>query len=339
MKGADIVLRLGKVDTGFAAIRGVDLGDERRRHLHNTYAALVGGGAEPGDVTDHTAAERDHYVGARHARACHLGPDDLGVSDRLGLLAGHDADARERRLEQIPVMAAGVVIAHDDAAASHRLRPEAMLGHEAGAHVDGIVAGGGARPDQTRCPVRHALGGGQRLRHGVEAVPRDDHVGQLLIHGPPLFEELREALRVARQRARATTRADPLPGLVELDVEPHDPGTFQRLADSRRGHGAAAQRKRLHLGVTQQLERHPLLQFAEGALPLTREDLLDTASLARLDHGVDVNAAGPERARGRRLAGAHEADQSNLGCYGGGGRVRINRPSRLGHRRQPIRSS
>ena len=66
--GADVVLRLGQVDAGLAAVGGVDLGDERGGHLHDRHAALVGGGAEAGEVADDAAAERDHVVGAGHPR-------------------------------------------------------------------------------------------------------------------------------------------------------------------------------------------------------------------------------------------------------------------------------
>ena len=96
---ADVVLGLGEVDAGLAAVGGVDLRDERRRHLHVAHAPLVGGGAEPGEVADDAAAERDHDVLARHPGPRQLGPHDLGVRDRLRLLAGHDRDPPDERLD------------------------------------------------------------------------------------------------------------------------------------------------------------------------------------------------------------------------------------------------
>ncbi len=60
MKRADQVLAAGVIDAGLAAHGRVDLGQQRRRHLHEVDAALVAGGREPGHVADHAAAERDH---------------------------------------------------------------------------------------------------------------------------------------------------------------------------------------------------------------------------------------------------------------------------------------
>ena len=66
--GADVVLGLGQVDAGLAAVGGVDLGDQRRRHLDHRHAALVGGGAEAGEVADDAAAEGEHAIVARVTR-------------------------------------------------------------------------------------------------------------------------------------------------------------------------------------------------------------------------------------------------------------------------------
>ena len=55
-----------QIHAGLAAVGGVDLGDQRRRASARRHAALVGGGAEPGEVADHAAAERHHVVGPRH---------------------------------------------------------------------------------------------------------------------------------------------------------------------------------------------------------------------------------------------------------------------------------
>ena len=104
--GADVVLGLGQIDAGLAAVGRVDLGNQRRRNLDIAHAALVGGGAEARQVADHAAAERDDDVLAGHARARQLRPDDLGVGDGLRLFAGHDRDAAVERLERIGVEAA-----------------------------------------------------------------------------------------------------------------------------------------------------------------------------------------------------------------------------------------
>ena len=115
--GADVVLGLGEVDAGLAAVRRVDLRDERRRHLHVADAALVGGGAEARQIADHAAAERDDEVRARHPCPRQLGPHDLGVGDGLRLLAGHDRDPPGERLERVAVQAPDVAVGDEEAAA------------------------------------------------------------------------------------------------------------------------------------------------------------------------------------------------------------------------------
>ncbi len=101
--GAGVVLALGQVDAGLAAVGGVDLGDEGRRHLDDRDAALVGVGAEAGQVADHAAAERDDVVLAGHPGAGQLAQHPLGLGHRLRRLAGLDLDPGLERLEAIGV--------------------------------------------------------------------------------------------------------------------------------------------------------------------------------------------------------------------------------------------
>ena len=100
--GADVVLGLGEVDPGLAAVGGVDLRHQSRRHLDIADPALVGRGAEAAQVADHPAAERHEHVLPGHAGARQLGPDDLGVRHRLGLLARHDRHPARQRLDRAP---------------------------------------------------------------------------------------------------------------------------------------------------------------------------------------------------------------------------------------------
>ena len=97
--GADVVLALRQVDAGLAAVGGVDLGDQRGRHLHDRHPALVDGGAEARHVPHHAAAERDHVVVVAHAgrgqRAQHgVGGLDASCGARR---AGSGCRARRRR--------------------------------------------------------------------------------------------------------------------------------------------------------------------------------------------------------------------------------------------------
>ena len=57
---ADQVLALRVINAGFSANRGIDLRQQRRRHLDEIYAAHVAGGGETGDVANNAAAERNH---------------------------------------------------------------------------------------------------------------------------------------------------------------------------------------------------------------------------------------------------------------------------------------
>jgi hypothetical protein len=90
--GADVVLARRQVDAGLAAVGGVDLGDERGRHLHDRHPALVDGGAEARHVPHHAAAERDHVVVVGHAGVREPAQDLARGLERLGRLAGRDAD-------------------------------------------------------------------------------------------------------------------------------------------------------------------------------------------------------------------------------------------------------
>ena len=64
MEGADQVLAMPRVDAGFAADGGVDLGEQRRGDLHQAHAAFQDAGGESGEVADDAAAERDDNVAA-----------------------------------------------------------------------------------------------------------------------------------------------------------------------------------------------------------------------------------------------------------------------------------
>jgi hypothetical protein len=59
IEGADHVLAERVVDRGLAAHRGVDLRQQRGRHLDEGHAALVAGRGEAAHVAHHAAAERD----------------------------------------------------------------------------------------------------------------------------------------------------------------------------------------------------------------------------------------------------------------------------------------
>ena len=64
MEDADQVLALRRVDAGLAADRAVDLGEQRRRDLHEAHAAAQDARGEAREVADHAAAEGDDNVAA-----------------------------------------------------------------------------------------------------------------------------------------------------------------------------------------------------------------------------------------------------------------------------------
>ena len=68
MEGADEVLAVARIDAGLAADRGIDLGQERRRHLHEAHAAPHDRGGETGEIADDAAAERHDEIAALDAR-------------------------------------------------------------------------------------------------------------------------------------------------------------------------------------------------------------------------------------------------------------------------------
>jgi hypothetical protein len=156
------------------------------------------------------------------------------------------------------------------------------------------------RPDHARAS-RSRLQRGQR-RPGL--VAGHERVGDRLVQRQPLREPALERLAVARERATAAGGA--LPGAVGVDLQQHDGVVAQRLADAFTEHRAAAQRDNLGRAV-EQLADHALLDLAERGLSLAVEERLDRGPQIGLDERVAVSAG--ERARGRRLARAHEADQ------------------------------
>ena len=62
VEGADQILALRRVDAGLAADGGIDLRQQRGRHLHEIDAAAQDRGGKAGEIADHAAAERDDEI-------------------------------------------------------------------------------------------------------------------------------------------------------------------------------------------------------------------------------------------------------------------------------------
>ena len=86
MEQADRVLAAGQVDAGLAADRGVHLGEQRRRELHELDAAQEAARGEAAEIADAAAAEGEKPAVALAAGREHRVPQPLGRRDRLRLL-------------------------------------------------------------------------------------------------------------------------------------------------------------------------------------------------------------------------------------------------------------
>ena len=87
MERADQVLALGQVDAGLAADRGVDLGDEGRRHVHDRDPAQVRRREEARGVAQRPATDRHDRLRPFDAQACQFAGRLLDDGKSLGVLA------------------------------------------------------------------------------------------------------------------------------------------------------------------------------------------------------------------------------------------------------------
>ena len=184
-----------------------------------------------------------------------------------------------------------------------------------------------------------------RAAHGTPF--RIEPVVRLPIAGAACLVELLEPGAVGRERPPAVRR-HALDEQGQRHVEPdREPVPIDQRAVLEVGKCAAAGRDD-RVAEREQLEEHLALDVAEVRLAFAREDLGDRAVLAGLDALVDVFRAPAEpraeRARERRLAGAHEADQIHLvsphaSAWPASGRSRGRRRPPLRRRRRWCRRS
>ena len=102
MERADEVLALRQVDRGLAPDRGVDLGDERRRDVHDRDAAQVRRGEEAGGVAERPATDGDDRLVALDPEPRQLarrGLEDRQALGRLALGKHHGRDGPAGRGE------------------------------------------------------------------------------------------------------------------------------------------------------------------------------------------------------------------------------------------------
>ena len=96
MKRAEQILAVRRIDSGLAADRGIDLRQQRGRHLHEIDAAAQDRRGKAREVADHAAAERDHQIVALDLRRDQRFADLFKSGIALGALAFVDDDMRRR---------------------------------------------------------------------------------------------------------------------------------------------------------------------------------------------------------------------------------------------------
>ncbi len=141
VEGADQVLAVGGVDPGLAAHRGIDLGEQGGRRLHEAHAPAQGRGGEAREITHDSAAERHHdvvaldLVGQQAIADLRVG----GVALRgFARRHRHDPGAQARRVQaraQTLAVEAGHGLVGDD----HR-RAGAETGHGGAGRVENVAA-------------------------------------------------------------------------------------------------------------------------------------------------------------------------------------------------------
>ena len=92
MKGADEVLSMPRIDSRLAAHAGIDLGEQRRRDLHQAHAPAQRRGAKSGKIADDPAAKGNDNVSPLDARLDQRIGDAGELGIRLGALAGRADD-------------------------------------------------------------------------------------------------------------------------------------------------------------------------------------------------------------------------------------------------------
>ena len=337
MEGADQILAERRVDRGLAADAGIDLREQRRRDLHQPYAAPQRGGAEAGEIADHAAAERDDDVApldmggdqrVRNAR-------ELGIGFRR-LARRADDDARRKSgagkaLHQIVEMQRRDVFVGDHRATRagrKGLDMRARRGDQSFADQD--LVGALAERDWN---LAHA--GSARRRHvfrfDASAQSRHDR-----IHGRLMRPVARFDRDVGEPIGRAALVEQPaqgrlgIGGLQQRAVRAFANSSQQHLEfrlqpdrDARGGdalagdgvhEGAAAGREHL-LALVEQASDHLAFAVAEIGLAEALEDLRDGHARPGLDLGVgiDERQAQPlgEPASDRRLPSPHHADEDD----------------------------
>ena len=121
VKRADQILAVRRVDPGLAADRGVDLGQQRGRDLHDVEPAPGDRRGEAGEVADHATTERHDEIAALDSGSQDGIAHGLEHAPALGRFArgkhqarGADLRRRKRRLGAIDVVPCNRLVGDDD---------------------------------------------------------------------------------------------------------------------------------------------------------------------------------------------------------------------------------
>ena len=162
MECADEVLSLREVHAGLAADGGVDLGQQRRRHLQTGDPPVVGGGGEPGGVADDAAAEGHDGVAPEETPGGEAATERLHRRQALGLLAvaheehlGHRAGPPEGGEQRFGVALGDRRLAHDRHPGPAADGGDGGPVEHARPHQDVVAAGAELDPDRAIGPSAH----------------------------------------------------------------------------------------------------------------------------------------------------------------------------------------
>ena len=179
MEGADEILAVRRIDRGLAADRGIDLRQQRGRHLHIIEPAPHHRRGETGKIADDAAAERDDKVAALHPRRDDRLADLLEYGKAFrGFPGRHDRAVRryacfdQRRFGARQHITRHIVVGNDKSLGAGPQRRDPRAERIDDAAPDDDVVAAGAERDFDDSGI-----GAKRCRHSSSFAPSFAAVG------------------------------------------------------------------------------------------------------------------------------------------------------------------
>ena len=149
---ADQVLAVAGVDTRLAADRGIDLRQQRCRHLHEVDATAHDRRRKAREIANHAATQRNDQVAALDPRREHRVADLLKMHEVLGALARRNHDRRRAEPLERGLGGGEMMLCHRGVGDDQSLRPRTKPGDTLAearqqAAADHDVVGALAKPD------------------------------------------------------------------------------------------------------------------------------------------------------------------------------------------------